>query len=296
MHSKLRAKMLHGLKLALSGRGEKSILETNLHLKDADRTISELQRWFPQLQVGIEENEKAWATLSYNIRTMASNAQEIYKENHDIHHTLDALHAAGEHIVKPPATDALQEERVKSFSALRAFNDTVRDLRALQTSCVAALKNKDYYETKVETMRVNEAKKKKVSDKDVDKRLRNEHKLKQVVGELTFKMDRLERELTSVLQNKERVLEIVLSTYVLSQNYYFGRNRMQPVVSLLASRISSSPRSVRGRGEYSVNMNLYGGDTMLYPIETSSGLPPPARAPSPIMASSRVAGGVYHAS
>lgn len=228
--------MLHTVKLALSSLGEKELLATDQRLQEADQTLAELQRWFPQIQVAIEENEKTWTTLGYNIRTLSRSAQEIYPTEHPIQYILDHLHTAGSEVVLPGRNHALYEPRARAACDLRAFNDRIRELRSLQMGCVAALKEKEYYHAKVETLRVNEGRKKKVTERDVDKRLRNEQKLAEVVNELNFKWDRLQKELAAVEAEKGELMEDLLWTFVRTQQYFFELNPTGAALSLLANR------------------------------------------------------------
>lgn len=236
LHISPSGKMLHTVKLALSSRGEKELLATDQRLQEADQTLAELQRWFPQIQIAIDENEKTWTTLGYNIRALSRNAQEIYPTEHPIQYILEHLHTAGSEVVLPGRTHALYEPRARAASDLRAFNDRIRELRSLQIGCVAALKEKEYYHAKVETLRVNEGRKKKVTERDVDKRLRNEQKLAEVVNELNFKWDRLQKELAAVEGEKGELMEDVLWAFARTQQYFFQLNPMGVVLSLLASR------------------------------------------------------------
>lgn len=229
-------RMLHTVKLALSSRGEKELLATDQRLQEADQTLGELQRWFPQIQVVVEENEKNWTTLGYNIRTLSRNAQEIYPTEHPMQYVLDHLHMAGSEITAPGRNHALYEQRARAASSLRAFNDRIRELRSLQMGCVAALKEKEYYHAKVETLRVNEGRKKKVTERDVDKRLRNEQKLAEVVNELNFKWDRLQKELAAMDGEKGELMEEVLWAFTRTQQYFFELNPMGVALSLLANR------------------------------------------------------------
>lgn len=235
--------MLHSVKVALSGLGDKSVLATDQRLREADQTITQLQRWFPQLQVSVDENDKTWSTLGFNIRTVARQAQEIYAPDHPNQYMLDHLHAAGESVRPPSREHALASERGRASAQLRAFNERIREVRGLQNECVVALKEKEYYHTKVETLRVNEGRKKKVTERDVDKRLRNETKLSEVEGQLRFKWERLQQELEDVEASKESVLELVMLAFARTQDYYFGRNPMGPALSVFKSRTQTQEPS-----------------------------------------------------
>lgn len=274
--------MLHGIKLAISGRGDKALLATDQRLREADHTVEELHRWFPQLQVAVEENEKIWSSVGFNMRTIARTMQKVYAAHHGIQYTLDHLHAAGEQVTKPARDHSLSAERAHAHAELRTFNDRIRQLRALQSDCVAALKEKEYYHTKVETLRVNEGRKKKVTERDVEKRLRNEQKLSEVEAELRFKWEKLQRELEEVEHSKETVLELVLVSFVHTQQYFFERNPMGPVLSLVESR-RRSPSSVQGMMQPfdSSVSDVCRSACAPLPDSSSCELKPPPRAPSP---------------
>lgn len=229
--------MLHSVKLALSSsRSDKAFLSADQRLREADDTITQLQRWFPQLQVAVEDNEKTWETVGYTVRKVSTVAQQTFPTEHPLQYMLDHLHAAGVEITTPTRSHELYEQRARAAANLRAFNDRIRELRNLQMGCVAALKEKEYYNAKVETLRVNEGRKKKVTERDVDKRLRNEQKLAEVANEVNFKWQRLQKELAEVESEKERIVEDVLWMFVKTQGYFFGLNPIGVAASLLESR------------------------------------------------------------
>lgn len=252
-NSKIGMNVLHNVKVALSGLADKTVLATDQCLREADHTITQLQRWFPQLQVSVEENEKTWSRLGFNIRNVAKHAQEIYAPEHSNQYMLDHLQAAGESVRSPTREHALYSERGRATTQLRAFNEKIREVRSLHSECVTALKEKEYYHTKVETLRVNEGRKKKVTERDVDKRLRNEMKFSDVEVQLRLKWERLQRELEDVEACKESVLELVLLTYIKMQDYYFGRNPMGPVLSIFKQKSETegpSPTRIDQRGTF----------------------------------------------
>lgn len=243
---KIGMNMLHTVKVALSGLGDKSVLATDQRLREADHTITQLQRWFPQLHVSVDENEKTWSTLGHNIRSVSQQAQEVYAPDHPNQYMLDHLRAAGESVRPPSREHALASERGRASAQLRAFNEKIREVRNLHSECVSALKEKEYYHTKVETLRVNEGRKKKVTERDVDKRLRNEMKFSDVEGQLRFTWERVQQELEDVEACKESVLELVLLAFVRTQDYYFGRNPMGPALSLFKPQTETQGPSPTG--------------------------------------------------
>lgn len=268
--------MLHGIKLALSAKGDRVLLETNQRLREADRVLTELRRWFPQLQAAFEENQKIWASLAYNISTIAKTAQEVYHEHHKLQLPIDSLASAGDCVLTPVGGKVIHDERTRAVDQLRAFNDCIRQLRAEQMECVSALKNKEYYSSKLETIRANESKKKKkVTDKEADRRLRNEQKLRDYSTQLAYQTDKFHNGLQKVLDKKELLLELVLSSYVRTQDFYFSLNPMPAVLSLLQTRIS--PRAL---------YELHGYTSALphasFHSSYSEELAQPPRAPSPV--------------
>lgn len=96
--------------------------------------------------------------------------------------------------------------------------------RSLQNECVAALKEREYYAAKVESLKCGEEKrKKKVSERDVERRVRNEGKLEEVEDGLRCKWERLQRELGDVELGKDAVVGQVLSCFVRLQIWFFER-------------------------------------------------------------------------
>jgi hypothetical protein len=237
--------IVHGIKLAINGRGEKDVLQSDERLFEATRLLSELQTWFPQLQAAIEENDKSWINLGYSLRKIASTAQEIYDEDHAMQTMLETLQDASAQVIRPEVSDDVEDERARAVAELREFNERIRSLRLLHTECMKALKDKDYYVTKVEAMRVSETKAtKKVSEKLVEKRMRNEAKLNEVNGELLYKGEKLTRELHVMAERKEQVLGLVLQSLIQTNNLYFSLNPMPAVLAKLAGPLYFSSPSL----------------------------------------------------
>eukprot|EP00178_Gracilaria_changii_P000295 TRINITY_DN1036_c0_g1_i1.p2 TRINITY_DN1036_c0_g1~~TRINITY_DN1036_c0_g1_i1.p2 ORF type:complete len:450 (-),score=76.27 TRINITY_DN1036_c0_g1_i1:3890-5239(-) len=271
--------MLHELKLAFSTKGDKSLLETDQRLREADRVLTELRRWFPQLQAAFEENEKIWASLAYNICTMAKTAQQVFSESHVMQTPLDQLSIAGQSVLKPAAGDALHDERARTVAELRAFNDCIRLLRETQMDCVSALKNKQYYASKLETIRSTEtARRRKITDKEAERRLRNEQKLTDYSTQLSYQTEKLQKELQKALDKKQLLLEMVMNTYVRAQHFYFSLNPMKTVLPLLTKSVS--PRALYELYGYTNTTRLA---SLTFPNDHSDDMEQPARAPSPIL-------------
>lgn len=263
------------MKLKLSTRGDRQLLATDQRLREADNTVSELQRWYPQLQVLVEENEKAWATLAHNLRKTSRVAQQTYPAEHGLHYVLDHLHEAGTEIKAPKRGHTLYEERARVAAELRALNDRIRELRMLQMGCVAAVKEKEYYLVKVESLRVNEGRKKKVTERDVDKRLRNEQKLAEVVSDLSWKWERLMSMLERVQGEKGEIVERVMWAFVRTQRYYFDLDPMGVVLTLMRER-RSDPKQIENR---SIATECSGFEDVGAQIVMEKGLPV---SPSPL--------------
>lgn len=268
------AKMLHGLKVAMHGRNEKTVLGTDARLQEAGRKLCILQAQFPGLEAAVEENERMWARLGFSIRSVARAAQESYPGVHAMQFVLDRLHVAGERIVPPGKGEGLHEERGRVFGELRVFNEGIRRLRGLHVGCVGALKELEYYRGKVEGIRVAEGRKRKVTEKDVERRLRNEVKLREVGAGLRFKWERLERELEEIELREEGVLDSVVWCFVHSQEWFFGRNGIQEVIAV-AER--GSPRGIVDYGKFASDVIASDND----PLNDNYQLPTPPRPPSP---------------
>lgn len=237
--------------MVINGQNDKSLIEGDEQLTKSSAVVSDLQSWFPQLQAAIEENEKTWSSLGYNMKKVASTSQEIYGEGSPMQIMLEGLQVAGSKVIKPDASDNLLEERAKSAADLRAFNERIRGLRMIQEECVQTMKNKAYYQEKVETMRKKENEKaakrsKSATEKEAEKRLRNEQKLTEVSTKLLTQIDNLSRELEVTVVKKEEVLARVLNCYIHTQNYFFARNPMPAVLASMPS--IGSPQSVHTGG------------------------------------------------
>lgn len=237
--------MLHGIKLAMNGRAGGDVLENDQGIAYANRVVTELLRWFPQLQAAVEENDKTWCTLGYNMKTVASTAQEIYGEQNSMMVMLESLLSASAKVASVQGHE-LEDERARASNELREFNECLRSLRSLQEECVQTLKNKMYYQDKVDGIRrrdTEKSAKKKPNEKEVEKRLRNEQKLTEVNGLLDFKSDKLSRELAAILERKDKVLGRVLSCYVHTQNCNFARNPMPAVIAYMPVLSPRAPNS-----------------------------------------------------
>lgn len=235
--------MFHGIKLAVIGRGDRTVLQTDERLFEAHHVLSELQRWFPALQAAVEENDKTWASLAYNIKHVGTTAQEIYHDEHPMQNALDIMTTCTISAARGEPFEEPGHETAQAKQELRAFNEQIRSLQVLKGECLAVLKNKDYYLSKVESIRQAEARRKRSTDRDIDKRVRNEQKLSEANGELLFKSEKLSRELEITLLRKERVLNAVLSAFVSTNHVKFSRN---PMASVLAALPPVSPISEDG--------------------------------------------------
>lgn len=266
--------------MAMNGRAGGDVLENDRGIAYANRVVTDLLRWFPQLQAAVEENDKTWCTLGYNMKMVASTAQEIYGEQNSMMVMLESLQTASAKVASVQGHE-LEDERARASSELREFNECLRSLRTLQEECVQTLKNKVYYQGKVDGIRrrdTEKSAKKKPNEKEVEKRLRNEQKLTEVNGMLDFKSDKLARELAAILERKDKVLGTVLSCYVHTQNCNFARNPMPAVIACMPAL---TPRSSNIRGlssAVSTEVSQYSdaGPAQRHP---SYGQPP--RAPSP---------------
>lgn len=270
--------MLHGIKLAMNGRGAGDLLENDKGIAYAQRVVTDLLRWFPQLQAAVEENDKTWCTLGYNMKTVASTAQEIYGEQHPMMVMLESLQSASAKVASVQGHE-LEDERAKASTELREFNECLRSLRTLQEECVQTLKNKMYYQGKVDGIRrrdTEKSAKKKPNEKEVEKRLRNEQKLTEVNGLLDFKSDKLTRELSAILERKDKVLGTVLACYVHTQNCNFARNPMPAVIAYMPTTSPSSFQE-RSQGFSQHSSSLSNGGA----AQRHSSYDQPPRAPSP---------------
>lgn len=110
---KLPNSMVHGLKLALTGKADADILKTDRRMSATDDIIQELQGTFPRLQAAVEGNEKLWASLGHNVMTTAESIKSMCSPNvpnDRILVTLDAMRSAGEHVFKSRSLHPLNDD------------------------------------------------------------------------------------------------------------------------------------------------------------------------------------------
>jgi hypothetical protein len=279
--------MLHEIKVAMSGRDGRDLAENDERVARAGRAVLDLQKWFPQLQAAVEENDRTWSALGRNMRTVASTAQGIYGGDSPMQMALELLRDAGVRVGDPRANEDVADQQTAARSELSAFNDRVRQLRLHHEDCVQTLRNKIYYEDKVGALRRKDrerALKKGASDKDVERRMRNEQKLSEVTGELLFKADKLARELEAAVARKEQVAGVVLESYVHTQSEHFARSPMPAVLAAMPSSSwtrSASPKSVFWPAP-GVAPSPYAPSSPATDLRTDTADQPP-RAPSPVL-------------
>lgn len=226
--------MLHGLKVVMAGQGRTATLTADQRVREADETLTYLQKWFPQLEAAVEDNERVWSSVNCNWKSVSKAYQQLLPENHHLYKTAVALHDAGSTLGKPLGGQTLHDEYSTNYVELRAFNESIRQLRALLAECVSAMKNRDYYASKLDAMLINEGKKKAgPTEKEVEKRVRNEQKLANNAALVHLTTEKMHYGLEKLLGSKEMLLEKVLRGYVKTQDYIFNSKPIAPVVVAL---------------------------------------------------------------
>lgn len=227
-------KMMHNLKLQMTGIPNNKLLSTDERLREIDASLSKLIRSFPDVQARVEENERAWTAVSTSVRSMGGACRVAAsvprgpdgRETRASRALQDAarkLSAAGEEMKTPRMN--------KGHRALRALNESVRSLRARQESALGALRNREYYSKKVAGMVAIETKRTgPTTTRDIQRRLRNEQKLAEAQADLALQTDFLERDLEAVLRQKDEVLARSMRAFVNLQISCLDQALLRPVL------------------------------------------------------------------
>jgi hypothetical protein len=224
----------------------------------AKRIISDMCREFSKLEAALEENAKLRANLVRNIQRVGWMAGGMYDDGHPIHCTLRVLHCASEHAMHHtrvhnaqfPARHAESSgvhglcpensSRSTDLSEVRMFNGKLCSLQRMQAECIALARKKHHYLQKVEKM----GRKNLVGDRDVQRRLRNEQKLNETVGQLIYLKEKLFVEIEMCVEQKERVLTSAVESYLRANHCFYKLNPVETAVDSL--RCSCSSRDLPG--------------------------------------------------
>lgn len=264
--------MLHGIKLAFAARGDKAVLGADQRIQDALSVLTHLHTWFPKLQTAVNENDRLWSSLGSNMQAVSTAAQHMHPDGHPMHFALEALHDAGDSLVHPLHPDWLDAERKRTATELRAFIECLRELRSLQTDVIAALRNKHYYETKVASMHLADARSSKRSERDAEKRERNEQKRDEFRRDVHYLAGKLLAEVDIAVQRKDVVLELALRFFVAKQRFYYARNPLRAVQTRFGAGAMPTPTAGGPAPMHTLSTTL---------SSTAQDLPLPPRPPSP---------------
>lgn len=234
--------MLNNIKLALTGRSDDTILKSDSRLHDADNVLQDLQRLLPKLEAALDENENLWASLGHNLTTTAGTLKSLFPATSTrMHVTLDALTSAGVHISKCRSNHPLSKEAATCRAELRAFNTVVDELRATFTATVDAFRSRERYRTKVDVLvEAESAARRRQTDREVARRIRNEQKLNQICREADVLAEKLQDQVDQTMVKKRVVVNTVVMTFLNFQHAHLAGDRMSPVIAAF-SAASSSP-------------------------------------------------------
>jgi hypothetical protein len=264
-------------------------------LSTAKRIISDMRRDFSKLEAALEDNANLRANLVRNIQRVGSTAEGMYDDGHPMHCTLRVLHCASEH--------ALQHTRVHDapfpgrhaesdgvhglchkqtspsidLSDVRMFNGQLCCLQRIQAECTALVRKKHHYLQKVKKMNgANLA-----GDRDAQRRIRNEQKLNETAGQLTYLKEKLFAEIEICVKRKERVLTSAVESYLRANYCFFKSNPVETAVdSLHTQKLLWSPTKPIATAEmkhYSFSLpgtTCTADSTFYHPRSLSASAPP----------------------
>lgn len=233
--------MLHNLKLVLTGRPDDSVLKLDPRLLDAQLVLQELQRELPKLEASLDENEKLWASLGHNVTTTAGALKSLYPAtNTRMHVTLDALTSAGTHISKCRTHTPLSTDTVACRAELRAFFGAVESLRTTFAATIDAFRTRERYRSKIDVfLEAENGTRRRQTDREVARRIRNEQKLNQVGREADVLAEKLKDQVNQTLVKKSVVMNTVVMTFLKIQNAHLSGDRMSPVLAAFSATSTS---------------------------------------------------------
>lgn len=239
--------MLHNIKLALAGRPDDTILKSDSRLHGADMVLQDLQRLLPRLEAALDENENLWASLGHNLTSTAGTLKSLFPATSTrMHVTLDALTSAGGHISKCRSHHPLSTEAATCRAELRAFTSVVDELRATFTATVDAFRTRERYRAKVDVLvEAENGTRRRQTDREVARRIRNEQKLNQICREADVLAEKLQDQVDQTVVKKRVVVNTVVMTFLNFQHAHLAGDRMSPVIAAF-SAASSSPQLRQG--------------------------------------------------
>lgn len=225
--------LLDSFKRTISGKSVADILNSDPRIRAIDNMLHVLQRSFPKLQAVVDENEKVWSSLGHNVMSMADVLKAVGQSdvsNTRVHTTLDTLRSAGKQVFKAVSSYPFKDEGQRCQDELRSFNEELRSLQAMRTDCITLLKAREYCKEKVKAMHCSEREFRKISVRNIAHRVRNERNLDDVVRETESMIERLQKRAVKTLLRKERIVRLVLKTFIRLQNENFGPGISEPVM------------------------------------------------------------------
>lgn len=242
--------MFQNIKLALTGRSDETILKSDARLHDADVVLQDLQRLLPKLEAALDENENLWASLGHNLTTTAGTLKSLFPATSTrMHVTLDALTSAGFHISKCRTHHPLSTESATCRAELRAFTAVVDELRATFAATVDAFRTRERYRAKVEVLvEAENANRRRQTDREVARRIRNEQKLNQVGREADVLAEKLQDQVDQTVIKKRVVVNTVVMKFLHFQHAHLAGDRMAPVIAAF-SAVSTSSNMRQGHNQ-----------------------------------------------
>jgi len=225
--------MLHRFKISLANNDNKALLAQEQPLANIDAALRALMSSFPDLQVRVEDNVKAWTALTYSVRNTASSFRTALVDEPSstpLDVAASSLTSAGDELLCPRMGSTHQ--------SLRAFNEGLRSLRLRQADAVATLRDREYYKKKLNALTSNSSR----SDTVKVKISKNERKLEEISTDLDEKIQELETGLQKLESQKKAVVADSLRAFLHLQNICFDSSHaLAPILSNMQAVADKNP-------------------------------------------------------
>lgn len=236
---KSKPSMIHGLKVSLAkGTTKKKIIKGDESLSATAATLYQWRVSMEALLACIVQNEKAWDSLFQTYSSFDSVGASIYPQRDaPVLTLLKDLQAAKSRVESPPpnsvepnfnATQRIQLSKKELAEVVSRINETSK----LHEKRVDAIRQHKYYDSKTNQMLHSEAKRRSpISQKDLERRSRNQTKVKELALQLTDFKRRIQTEMESLEVERLAVTDRALSAMLLLQKHYY---ESYPVRSTIA--------------------------------------------------------------
>lgn len=241
------SKMMHNMKLQLKGAGKKKILREDTGLAATDNTLSEWHSSVSALLNAINANENAWRGLFSTFDAFHPIATSIYpQEDTDAFEFCNSLSAIKKQLESPPPgvesyVDAKQRIDITKKD-LENLLSRIGNARAMQANRIEVTREYRYYADKTQSMTQAEQKKSQgPTEKDVERRQRNEQHVANKSTELHSLTNQLFHEMDAIAVERLAATDRAMAAMLLLQHHYFASNPVSASYAI-ASRIGLGRR------------------------------------------------------